>query len=467
MVDSLLLGEMQGASAIDESSESIYDAAQLCSKHFECQLWVAYCTMGGNYTEIRELRGRFNEWAAGVGAFAEPRVSLDARLSPHARIKDMVLEQLAMLRNNLRRVQRIFPFAREGLFNHLGASINERGISLQYLQEYNKKHAYRHNDNDDLETIEGMPKGQINTQVVSSFNKDLAPMEDMIAQDLETRRSAVAPSAVNHIKRNTRYSPSTIITRGSIGQDIQLVEHDFPTESDWETHDDQDIEPYVCISRDCRYPFRFFPSLQSWMDHMRMHHSIDWPKRIYTEKWFCDLDHEDGQPEFNTAEAFFKNLRDCHRDELTWTKMKERVRLNQQMVNRDDPFACPLCQSVVPDIENCRTEKPYERLEKHIAEHLKSLALLSLSYIKEDQQGREGIAGFSERAMPFHLLRSIIGHTGKSEHRCCDQEPRDFADRTKDPTLDWSTLEEPTATLPKNELPTSMKFRALFSSDSR
>ncbi|EHK48575.1 hypothetical protein TRIATDRAFT_305383 [Trichoderma atroviride IMI 206040] len=188
-------------------------------------------------------------------------------------------------------VQRRFPFAREGLCRQLGASIHERGISLQYLQEYNKELAYRHNGKDNLKTIEEMPEEQINAAAVSSINKDMAPKEEMVAQEPETRHPTVASSAMGRIKRDTTYPPSTITTRGSIIRDIQQVKYDFPhkprqenvethqscticamplnlptlTDRTWEAHVDQDLEPY--------------------MDHMKIQHSIDWSKQVHTDRW--------------------------------------------------------------------------------------------------------------------------------------------------------------------------------------
>ncbi|UKZ68624.1 uncharacterized protein TrAtP1_009649 [Trichoderma atroviride] len=67
---------MQEASVVCESSESIYDAAQLCSEHFERQLQAADGAVGGNYREIEELWGRFNKRTADAGA-----LPLQGRLS--------------------------------------------------------------------------------------------------------------------------------------------------------------------------------------------------------------------------------------------------------------------------------------------------------------------------------------------------------------------------------------------------
>ncbi len=80
--------------------EPIYDAAQLCSAQFEHHLQTAD-SASEDYLAVEELRGRFSQWAAYVGVFAVPRASLDARLAPHEDIRDMVLELLFMIQDNL------------------------------------------------------------------------------------------------------------------------------------------------------------------------------------------------------------------------------------------------------------------------------------------------------------------------------------------------------------------------------
>lgn len=78
------------------ASEAIYAAAKNCLTQFQHNLNAQH---GDRATE--ELRGRFNLWAAYIGAFAAPRASLDARLANHPEIRDMVVELLHMIQENL------------------------------------------------------------------------------------------------------------------------------------------------------------------------------------------------------------------------------------------------------------------------------------------------------------------------------------------------------------------------------
>lgn len=93
--------KMQQDAKVNESSQSIYDAAQLCLKHFEHQLEAKVNSQEDNYLEIEELWRQFNQWATYLGVFVVPRASLDARLAPQKKIKNMMLELLDMIQDNL------------------------------------------------------------------------------------------------------------------------------------------------------------------------------------------------------------------------------------------------------------------------------------------------------------------------------------------------------------------------------
>ncbi|PON20791.1 hypothetical protein TGAM01_v210299 [Trichoderma gamsii] len=543
MADSSQIKKMQEGFVVHESSQPIFDAAQLCTKHFEDYFKAADGAKGDNYLEMEEQWGRFNQWAAYIGAFAVPRASLDARLTPHIEIKDMVLELLDMMQDNfvwvnsvdnaeeisessvglpaikaaidrllilsanIRRsarhsdrlkqnsrsdqheslylllVQKRFPGARESLCSQLGSSIHTRGISLQYMQEHNKKLAYHRKDTDDLEVTGGEHEERITAPAVSHLKKDMVPKrhERKVARGPETLHSAVSPSAVERIKQTTRYPSSTIISRGSTIQDAQLNEYDNPpkpkqrdrnrsqpcaicaeplnphslTTLAWSTHVDQDIEPYICISEDCIEPPQYFISVQSWMDHMQVRHSKNWSKKIHTERWYCDVNHSEpgkDQPEFDTKSKFLNHLITDHGDKLTNSQIMGRIRRNRRVATRDDPFACPLCNSVPSDVEKRRTEEPYELLWKHIARHLKSLAFLSLSYVEKAEEAPEDI----RNSIAFSEEKSDGDGASLSTRPIIDHS--DCADPIQDFTLEWSSFEAEskfTVAIPKDKLPTA------------
>ena len=99
----------------DQDEHAIYEEATKCLDLFELYLKSTGVT-SSNHETVEELRGRFNLWAAYVGAFAQAKVSLDARLIEHRDIKDMVLELLLMIQKNLR----------YGKFHHLCLTASAR-----------------------------------------------------------------------------------------------------------------------------------------------------------------------------------------------------------------------------------------------------------------------------------------------------------------------------------------------------
>jgi hypothetical protein len=85
-----------------EVDQSIYASATACSQLLD--QYLASSTLAAepqNHDVATELLGRFELWAAYVGAFAPPKVSLDCRLAGHPDVKEMVLELLAMVQRNL------------------------------------------------------------------------------------------------------------------------------------------------------------------------------------------------------------------------------------------------------------------------------------------------------------------------------------------------------------------------------
>lgn len=234
--------------------------------------------------------------------------------------------------------------------------------------------------------------------------------------------------------------------------------------SDWyipRTHVDHDVEPYVCVSEECSEPLQYFNSLQDWMDHMQRRHSFEWSDRIHTERWYCDLDHDEPTgvpPEFDDKAAFMGHLNKCHGDQLTRSQIMGRLRRNRRIATRD-PFVCPLCDCVPPDVDKRRGEKPYELLWKHIAQHLKWVAFHSLSYLGGggDPGDMESIEDSSTKASEKCVSRHSLSDDGSSV-LYCDGDSCDCKGQEKNSTADWSTLESAFGSIldiPEDQRPTS------------
>ncbi|KAI5460636.1 hypothetical protein BGZ63DRAFT_425133 [Mariannaea sp. PMI_226] len=471
------------------STEPIYEAAVGCLAIFDeylqqCKVPEQPDKQGTEQlcSEVEELRSRFKQWAAYIGAFASARASLDARLALQGTTRDMVLELLVLIRLNMRwvivqnclddegpdmpglgaviaAVNRLFvlavdirrsareshqirpgawknksqslttllriryPYARPSLLSQLATSIHTRGASLRYLQRHNEKLAFDRNS-----TI-CVTEPEQALQSVTRASNPQASDPAMLGVPLRTMRpgchlgdnvstpdtmhSAFSQTHLDSYRARQKRSGSIISIGSAVGGGTTTDEDQYPpipkghtkcsicadpnlsgwTESGWKLHVLQDLEPYLCISEECLDPPKFFPSSAEWMDHMQTRHTMDWAKRIHTERWYCHLCTE---VEFDDKAALLTHLQAKHGDKLTLSQIQGRTRRNRRIAMREDAFACPLCNHVPDSILEYVPEKPYKRLAQHVARHLKSLSFLSLSYLDIDYGRDEESAYYSK-----------------------------------------------------------------------
>lgn len=83
-----------------DQEQDIYTTASACLDIFDVYLQSPRTTETSRNVTT-DLLGRFNLWAAYVGAFAPPKASLDARLASHDDVKGMVIELLVMIQRNI------------------------------------------------------------------------------------------------------------------------------------------------------------------------------------------------------------------------------------------------------------------------------------------------------------------------------------------------------------------------------
>ncbi|KAH7133080.1 hypothetical protein B0J13DRAFT_450677, partial [Dactylonectria estremocensis] len=301
-------------------------------------------------------------------------------------------------------MQSRYPNARKSLCNQLGRSIHTRGTSLLYLKIHNQKLAFerqeesstndRENNNVTLDKEKQERQSDVDRPVIRTHVRGAGP---------DTLPSELSPSLVSRFVKAKNKPSGSLRSGGWTVQDDQpeqlyypsmpeilhgkkyricdlcgdpLEEHGLTTET-WKAHVDQDLEPYVCISEECREPPRYFVRRRDWLDHMQKRHSMTWAEKIHTEQWYCDIGHDDPL-EFDERGSFVNHLKCEHGDQLTKSKLEGRARRNRRIATRDR-FICPLCDCIPEGLHPCTQED----LWYHIAAHLKSLAFLSLSYVDD------------------------------------------------------------------------------------
>ncbi|KAK4891260.1 hypothetical protein LTR27_010062 [Elasticomyces elasticus] len=137
----------------------------------------------------------------------------------------------------------------------------------------------------------------------------------------------------------------------------------------WRDHVRADLKPYVCISEKCLGSPRYFPRETEWEKHMSVEHGEDWTCHIHLNLWYCKLGHNPLEEKtFSNAVLFEDHLRAEHETDPE-TIAAFIARRRRPGIPRKDSF-CPLCEIEVTDDR--------VQLLHHIADHLHSLALLSL-----------------------------------------------------------------------------------------
>lgn len=183
---------------------------------------------------------------------------------------------------------------------------------------------------------------------------------------------------------------------------------------------------------------------------MLARHSKQWSEHIHSERWYCDVDHNElsiGPSEFDEKVEFMNHLNTFHGDKLTQSRILGRLRRNRRIATRD-PFVCPLCDCVPSDVAERLSDKPYELLWKHIAAHLKSVAFLSLSYIEVDQEeDRESMSPSLKSNDDDDTKVSRHSLSESSNILYCGRDSCDCTDEKNSP-VDWTDI-------PESQLPTS------------
>ncbi|KAL5358300.1 hypothetical protein BJX96DRAFT_163655 [Aspergillus floccosus] len=300
-------------------------------------------------------------------------------------------------------VRRRFPHAQKSLCDQIGTSIHIRGTLLQYLSKRNGKLAYQRDvSHDPAATIRGGEVGEMRDQETKVFHETNHGNQQEYTI-VETLPSRVSPSKVSRSKRPT----ASIIRRGFTVQEAQETTSYYPpkphprpgennitcticsepleenelTEESWRAHVDRDLEPYICLSEECKEPLRFFVRKREWAEHMQTRHSMTWTQKVHTEKWYCGIGHSDAL-EFEEKVSFLAHLQAEHGETLSKSQLQGRARRNRTVAYRN-PFICPLCDCVPEALVPYVSERPHKQLSEHIAQHLKSLAFLSLSYVQD------------------------------------------------------------------------------------
>ncbi|CRG86143.1 Importin beta-like protein KAP120 [Talaromyces islandicus] len=192
----------------------------------------------------------------------------------------------------------------------------------------------------------------------------------------------------------------------------------------WNHHIIQDLMPYVCVMDSCLTPNILFESSKDWLTHMKTQHVIG--------GWMCMDSSHDKTLVFEQESKFKEHMNDHHADQFHKDELDDlAAACFERFTSSEILTECPFCSA--DQQEELAMQKD---LVNHIAEHLISLAQISLAGHYEEGTGQ------SERPSESRQERSeddsIPGNSGtiveEMNHEFISQEIDDDDEA-------WSVLE--------------------------
>lgn len=160
----------------------------------------------------------------------------------------------------------------------------------------------------------------------------------------------------------------------------------------------RDLDPYVCLSSDCFESEPLFHDRYAWASHMQWEHA---------RQWRCTAPGHAGLT-FTSEYAFTDHMQSMHRGAFSEKQLPLILKRAQRPgiafrscplcgfePNQDTQRRSPSPRGATQSWRKQTTESAGENLSKHVANHLQSLALISLPWGDggdEDQTQDEGTA---------------------------------------------------------------------------
>ncbi|KAL4781274.1 hypothetical protein BJX76DRAFT_335882 [Aspergillus varians] len=133
----------------------------------------------------------------------------------------------------------------------------------------------------------------------------------------------------------------------------------------WIDHVKYDLDPYVCLFDTCDGPHELYNHSEDWLNHMRQHNL----------RWRCGAKSH-GVLVFHARDEYEEHMRTSHKS----TKSQLTILAERSSRSSGPLFQfCPLCG-----------QSPDTGLEDHVASHLRYLALKSLPFTDDQEEGSLG-----------------------------------------------------------------------------
>ncbi|EXU97495.1 hypothetical protein X797_009404 [Metarhizium robertsii] len=174
----------------------------------------------------------------------------------------------------------------------------------------------------------------------------------------------------------------------------------------WLSHLKADLQPYVCLSAECRHFLMYFSTVEEWKGHMESH-DADWFQNIHSTRWSCPFCNDSSTCFLTKGDLEDHLIHDeatSHPGRACWNTLTVERSVVPKRRNRD---CCPLCN------EELTTDTPSERphrLYTHIIDHLDELAWVSIYWWNVESYKRIGVS--------VNSTDSVDVQGGNPQHRC-------------------------------------------------
>jgi hypothetical protein len=141
----------------------------------------------------------------------------------------------------------------------------------------------------------------------------------------------------------------------------------------------KDLAPYVCLFDDCKNPQECFQTFSDWTAHIQNEH--------VPLHWDCVAPIHDTES-FDDADLYMEHMRRFHHGTFADSQLPVLAQMSARAESRLFTI-CPLCNHLPKDLaqktSNLEVRENQTALQKHIAQHLQSLALVSLGWLDDSK----------------------------------------------------------------------------------
>ncbi|KAF5968161.1 thermostable alkaline protease [Fusarium bulbicola] len=404
-----------------EASSGSFDSGQqdTYSRALECKiLFHQYSAISTPYSEeIFKYQQRFLIWTSFLGVFTTESASLDRRLESNPEIKKPVVAMLQVLRRNLERA--LNRHASTFLRSKVEEDGSMYGITGRHRMLWSRRHSKKLSQERDEEKETKAVKTETSTAAKTASGNSVTTSSPRRRLDIESQAktvySATVPSErpirVHQIKEESKKDdvssarssnpppraqypelPQALSRKCQAScpyclRHIEISDNPGKARKDWIAHLNTDLRPYVCVSEACKnFPIAF-ATPKEWEAHMENTHGAEWARDIHRVRWYCESCGDKAGP-FSSEDFLACHLKETsipgHKKSIDELEI-ERIKSTHKKIYRRKLNSCPLCNWPNEDKTSVPAEeRGISSLPKHFARHLQQLALLSISWWKQD-----------------------------------------------------------------------------------